>query len=372
MAGPVHYEVFIRKTAPAPWSLHMATEDRAVAVRTAEDMLAGNGAVAVRVTRETLDPDTMLFKSMTVLTRGAPEVQSKRAAPAHDAGPRCTVPQDFYAPQARETIGRVLQDWLARQGVTAFELLHRPDLAEKLEASGVELQHAIQKVAVPESQDLGRPVHELVRYYQKLSDQALERVVTAGRRNLFPGLGDSSIADIADRMAGQPERAFIMAGVVCGALKDVRGGRARLERLMDLADQAPPQGAPHAMIMVPIEQLLCELLALRTSLADVLGPSLDQGASLAAVVRMVAPGEIKALIAQSSRLALQFPAIDGPAARLSARLEAGQFPLLSAALARMIQRELMSPSPLLPTDATGTIDTLSNLATRLPLSLITI
>jgi len=368
MAGPVHYEVFIRKTAPAPWSLHMATEDRAVAVRTAEDMLAGNGAVAVRVTRETLDPDTMMFKSTTVLTRGAPEVQSKRAAPAQDAGPRCSVPQDLYAPQARETIGRVLEDWLARHGVTAFELLHRPDLAEKLEASGVELQHAIQKVAVPESQNLGRPVHELVRYYQKLSDQALERVVSAGRRKLFPGLGDSSIADIADRMAGQPERAFIMAGVVCGALKDVRGGRARLERLMDLADQAPLQGAPHAMIMVPIEQLLCELLTLRTPLADVLGPSLDQGASLAAVVRMVAPGEIKALVSQSSRLALQIPAIDGPAARLSARLEAGQFPLLSAALARMIHRELMSPRRLRPTDATGEIDILRSLATALTMT----
>ena len=36
-----------------------------------------------------------------------------------------------------------------RQGIPAYELLHRPDLAEKLEASGVELQHAIQKVAVP-------------------------------------------------------------------------------------------------------------------------------------------------------------------------------------------------------------------------------
>jgi hypothetical protein len=122
------------------------------------------------------------------------------------------------------------------------------------------------------------------------------------------------------------------------------------------------------MIMVPIEQLLCELLTLRTSLADVLGPSLDQGASLAAVVRMVAPGEIKALIAQSSRLALQFPAIDGPAARLSARLEAGQFPLLSAALARMIQRELMSPRRLRPTDATGEIDILRSLATALTMT----
>ena len=368
MVGPVHYELYIRKSAPAAWSLHMATEDRAVAERTAEDVLADHSAVAVRVTKETLDLDTMLFNSVTVLTRGAPEVRRKRRVTAHAAGPRCSAPQEFYAPHARETIGRVLEDWLARQGVTAFELLHRPDLAERLEASGVELQHAIQKVAVPESQNGGQTVHQLVRHYQKLSDQALERLVIAGRRNLFPSLEDSSIADIAHRIAGQPERAFIMAGVVCGALKDVRGGRARLNRLMDLADEAPPEGAPHAMIMVQIEQLLCEMVGLRTFMADVLGPSLDQGASLAAVVRMVAPSEIKALTSQSSRLALQIPAVDGPAARLSARLEAGQFPLLSAALARMILRELMSPRRLRPSDATGEIDILRSLATALTMT----
>jgi len=368
MAGPVHYEVYIRKNAPAPWSLYMATEDRAVAVRTAEHVLADHSAVAVRVTRETLDLDTMLFNSVTVLTRGAPEVRGKRGVTAQSAGPRCSAPQDLYAPHARETIGRVLEDWLTRQGVTAFELLHRPDLAEKLEASGVELQHAIQKVAVPESQTGGQTVHQLVRHYQKLSDQALERLVTAGRRKLFPSLEDCSIADIAHRIAGQPERAFIMAGVVCSALKDVRGGRARLNRLMDLADEAPPEGAPHAMIMVQIEQLLCEMVGLRTFMADVLGPSLDQGASLAAVVRMVAPGEIKALTAQNARLALQMPAVDGPAARLSARLEAGQFPLLSAALARMILRELMSPRRLRPSDATGEIDILRSLATTLTMT----
>ena len=365
MAGPVHYEVYVRKTAPAPWSLQMATEDRAHAVQTAEDMLADDRAAAVRVTKETLDPDTMQFNSVTVLTRGAPEVQRKRAVPEDQTGPRCSAPQDFYAPHARETIGRVLEDWLARNGVTAFELLHRPDLAEKLEASGVELQHAIQKVAVPESQDVGQPVHDLMRHYQKLSDQALERVIAAGRHNLFPGLEDCSIADIAHRMAGQPDRAFIMGGVVCGALKGLRGGRPRLDRLMDLADRAPKDGPPHAMVMVPIEQLLCEMLGARTSLADVLGPSLDQGASLAAVVRMVAPREINALIAQDPRLALQVPAVDGPAARLGARLEAGHFPLLSAALARMVLRELMSPRRLRPNDAAGEIDILRTLAMTL-------
>jgi hypothetical protein len=365
MAGPVHYEVFVRKTPPAPWSLQMATEDRAHAIQTAEDLLADDRAAAVRVTKETLDPDTMEFNSVTVLTRGAPEVQRKRVVPEDQAGPRCSAPQDFYTPHARETIGRVLEDWLGRNGVTAFELLHRPDLAEKLDASGVELQHAIQKIAVPESQDVGQPVHDLVRHYQKLSDQAVERVIAAGRRNLFPSLENASIADLAHRLAGQPDRAFIMGGVVSGALKGLRGGRARLDRLMDLADRAPMDGAPHAMVMVPIEQLLCEMLGTRTSLADVLGPSLDQGASLAAVVRMVAPREINALIAQDPRLALQVPAVDGPAARLGARLETGQFPLLSAALARMVQRELMSPRRLRPNDVAGEIDILRTLAMTL-------
>ncbi len=365
MAGPVHYEVYIRKTAPAPWSLQMATEDRAHAVQTAEELLADDRAAAVRVTKETLDPDTMEFNSVTVLTRGAPEVQRRRVVPEDQAGPRCTAPQDFYTPHARETIGRVLEDWLGRHGVTAFELLHRPDLAEKLEASGVELQHAIQKIAVPESQDVGQPVHDLMRHYQTLSDKALERVIGAGRRNLFPDLEDHSIAELAHRLTGQPDRAFIMGGIVSGALKGLRGGRARLDRLMDLADRAPLDGAPHALVMVPVEQLLCEMLGARTSLADVLGPSLDQGASLAAVVRMVAPREINALIAQDPRLALQVPAVDGPAARLGARLEAGHFPLLSAALARMVLRELMSPRRLRPNDPGGEIDILRTLAMTL-------
>ncbi|KQW81873.1 hypothetical protein [Brevundimonas sp. Root1279] len=365
MAGPVHYELYIRKTAPAPWTLQMATEDRSHAIASAEEMLADDRAAAVRVTKETLDPDTMEFNSVTVLTRGAPEVARKRVVPDDQAGPRCGAPQDLYAPTARELVARVLEDWLNRQGVTAFELLHRPDLAEKLDASGVELQHAIQKVAVPESQAVGQPVHDLVRHYQKLADRAIERVVSAGRRSQFPSLEHHSIADLAHRLSGQPDRAFIMGGVVAGSLKGVRGGRARLDRLMDLADRAPMDGPPLALVLVPIEQLLCELFSARTNLADVLGPALDQGASLAAVVRMVAPREVSALIAQDARLALQVPVVEGPAARLGERVAAGQFPLLSASLARMVVRELMSPRRLRPNDAAGEIDILRTLATTL-------
>lgn len=364
MAGPVHYELYIRKTAPASWSLVLATEERKHAVDSAEEIFRDKQAVAVQVTKETLDPQTMEFNSVTVLMRGAPEPARKRVVDEARQS-NCMAPADLYAPQARELIGRVLEDWLNRNGVTVFELLHRPDLVESLEASGVELQHAIQKIAIPESQASGRGSHDLVRHYQKLSAAAMERVVLAGRNGTFPDLADQSLAAVAQRLAGAADRSFIMGGVVSGALKGVAGARARLDRLMDLADRAPAEGPPRAMVMVAIEQILCEQLSSRTHLAAVLGPTLDQGGGLAAVVRMVAPREIDTLIAHDPRLALLMPAVEGPAARLGARIEAGEYPILAASLARMVLRELMGPRRLRPSNASGEIDILRTLAVSL-------
>lgn len=366
MAGPVHYEIYIRNTAPADWSLHQAVEDRRQAVDAAEALLRDREAVAVRVTKETLDPETMEFASVIILTRGAPELSRKRPPAIDQRGPACRGVGDLYAPHARETIGRVLEDWLNRQGATSFELLHRPDLAERLEASGVELQHAIQKIAVPEAQAIsGQSVHDLMRHYQRLAEQAIERLLTAGRKKQFPSFEDRPVAATAVALQGAADRAFVMGGAVAGALRGLPGARARVERLMDICDQAPAEGAPRALVLVPVEQILCELLGSRHGLAQVLGPGLDQGASLAAVVRMAAPREVDAVLAQDARLSLLAPPIEGPVRRLGERLAAGEFPLLAASLARMVLRELMSQRRLRPGDAVGEIEILRVLAMAL-------
>ncbi len=366
MAGPVHYEIYIRRTPPDDWSLSQAMEDRRRAMETAEDLMRDRQAVAVRVTKETMDPETMEFASVVVLTRGAPELKRKRPAPVEPRGPACRGVQDLYAPHARETIGRILEDWLGRQGATAFELLHRPDLAERLEASGVELQHAIQKVAVPEAQAVpGQSVHELMRHYQRLAEQAIERLLKAGRGRTFADLETRSVADLAHSLTGAADRAFLMGGAVAGSLRGLTGARARLERLMDICDRAPIDGPPRALVFVAVEQILCELLGSRAGLAQILGPGLDQGSSLAAAVRMVAPREVGAILAHDPRLTLLVPPVEGPPARLGQRLAAGEFPLLAAALARMVLRELMSQRRLRPGDAVGEIDILRALATAL-------
>lgn len=367
MAGPIHYEVYVRKSAPSSWTLLIATEDRKHAIETAEEQLRDRLAIASRVTKETLDPETMEFSSLTILTLGAPEERKKKVAdPA--TPPACSSPAELYSPHARALIGRVLEDWLKREGVTAFELLHRPDVAERLEAAGVELQHAIQKVAVPESQATGQEVHGVVRHYQKLVEQAMARLRKAGRDSAFPSLEDRSIADLAHRLVGAPDRAFVMGGVVAGALKDLRGARTRLGALMDLMDAAPAEGPPRALVVVAVEQIAAEMLAVRTNLTEVLGPSLDQGANLAAIVRMVAPAEMDTLLRMDPRLALMMPQVEGPAARLGLHLASGDFPLLGASLARLVTLELTSPRRLRPADPAGEIDILRLLAMALTAS----
>lgn len=362
MAGPVHYEVFARKTPQATWSLQLAAESREQAVQVAEDMLADKRAVSVRVTKETLDVETMEFQSITLLTKGAPEPARPKAARDDKALMVCTAPPDLYAPHARELIGRVLEDWLGRNRITPFELLHRADLVEMLEASGLELQHAIQKVSVPESQATGQPVHDIIRHYQRLVDKACERVLRAGRGQVFPNLEAESVADAARRLSGAGERAFFMGGAVARAMSKVRGWRSKVDVLMDIADAAPQEPEPAALVHVAVEQATSEILALREGLADVLGPSLDLGGQLAALVRMAAPEEVELLSRADASFAATIPDLDGPALRLGRHMAQGQYRLLAGGLSRRVLRELMGPRRLRPTDPAGEIEILRALA----------
>ena len=366
--GQVHYEVFVRVSALAPWRLELATENRTQATTIAEEMLEDKRAVSVRVTKETLDAETMEFNSVTLFTKGAPEPARKMRERTAAAEPPCLSPQDLYAPYAREKIGRVLEDWLRRNRATPFELLHRPDLVEKLEASGMELQHAIQKIAVPESQGTGQPIHDVMRAYQGLTEKAISRLIQAGRRNRFPDLSREPIADAARRLCGEDERAFLLGGAVAMALAGAKGPREKVGMLLDFVDAAPEEAQPNALVRVVVEQPMAEILATPQGLAEVLGPELDLGANLAALTRLAAPHEVEALIRMEPGLAKQIPALEGPAARLGAQMQAGAFKMLGAYIARRVLKELTGPRRLRPADARGEIDILRALAMALTAS----
>ena len=365
MAGQqVHYEVFIRRAPGAAWKLDMATESRTAAVSVAEELMAEGRVAAVRVTKETLDPDTREFQSVTILNLGVAEAPKKKKV-VENQDPLCVSPQDLYTVHARERIGRLLEGWLERKGATPFELLHRPDLVEELEASGTDLQHAIQKVAIPEAQARGLTVHELIRTFSSLVERAIDRLLKDCRRGGMPNLDKEGFARAAERVSHDPERAYLLGAGVAASIAPARSWSEKVSRLLDLADAAPVTGPPRGLALQTVEQPLAEILGSKSGLDNIIGQDLDLGGQLAAMTRLAACDTVDALIRAEPSVAKRMPPLSEAATRLSKWLAADDFASVRVAIAKRVVRELNGPRRLRPSDASGEIEVMRGLAMTL-------
>jgi hypothetical protein len=362
-AALVHFELFIRRRPGAPWSLELATEDRTLALATAESAFA-EGAAAVRVMKETLDLETREFRSVTILEKGDLAVVKAKAPPG-EAPPLCVEARDMYTVHAREIIGRLLAPWLHRKHVTPFELLHRADLLESLEASGMELQHAIQKIAVPEAQTTGATTHDVIRRYQKITDQAIERVIRDARRKAFPVVSEQTVAEVGRRMSTTTDGAYLLAGGVAHHIAAAKTWPDKVERLLDLADPVGPEARDFTFGILC--QPLAEILNARSALSDISGLNQDLGGDLTLLTRLIAPGEVAQLVRIDPTLKELFPTPTPQISKLANWLQDPDFLQVRAALAARVLSELNGPRRLRPGDAQGEIVLLRALAMVLTL-----
>ncbi len=363
MGAQVHYELYIRKTPTSSWTLDLATEDRARALAMADEALNDKRAVGVKVCKESLDEFTREFRTVTILTKGA--VETGKAKPVkEDNEPLCVSPQDLYTAHARDRIGQLLEAWLLRNKVTPFELMHRADLAERLDASGVEIQHAIQKVAVPEGQARGASTHEMVRHFQSLVERTIARLSKDERRGALPDFAKEPFAQTCERLAGDPDRAYLLGAGVARALSPAKDWTDKLGRLLDLADAAP-QGPARTLALSVLEQPLTEMLGSKSALSDLLGPDLELGPALTAMTRLGGAEAVDALLVFDPSMASAMPSLTGPAARLANWLDGPNFPGVRAAISKRVLKELHGPRRLRPGDPEAEIKSLRILAMAL-------
>lgn len=362
MAGPVHYEVYVRRTPGAPWTLDCALEERARVSEIADELLAAHRAAAVKVTKETFDLETGNFDTVTLFSRGQVEIKKESRTPTEDVGPLCVSPSDLYGAHGRERVARLMSGWLKRKSVTAFELLHRPDLVEQLEASGVEIQHALQKVAIPEAQARGVSVHEVIRQLQGLVDRAVARVLKDGKARTFSSFDLQGFAAEVERLADHPERLYVLGGGVARFIADAPGWRGKAEGLISLAEQAPMTGRARALGLAVLEPALSEILGSAVGMADLFGGDLDLGGGLAALTCLAAPREAAAIRRMDASVTAALPPLSDVAARLSALMELEAFDGVRAALGKRVLAELNGPRRLRPDDPEGEIVLLRALA----------
>ncbi len=360
----VHFEVFVLRNAGSGWALELATEDRAAACAAAEALIAERRALAARVTKETLDPETRGYRTAEILSLGNAQVKAPKKI-REDLEPLCVTPQDLYTVHARSRIGRLLDTWLERNRATPFELLHRPDLVEKLESSGTELQHALQKIAVPEAQERGISVHELMRGFQQLSERAIEKLLKDGRKGVLVDLEKETFAKACERLGGNPERGYLLGAGIAGRLASAKTWAEKVSRLLDLADGAPEAGPARALALSALEQPLAEILGSQVGMDDLLGKELDLGACLAAMTRLSAAETLAPLIAAYPAMQKIMPALPPSAERLAGWLSGEEFEGVRQSIGKRVLRELNGPRRLRPSDAEAEIDILRGLAMAL-------
>jgi hypothetical protein len=360
----VHFEVFVRKRATSSWELEFATESRSRALEEAEAILAEHRAISVRVTKETLDAETREFKMVVLLTKGEPDrPKVKKTQEAFE--PLCVSPQDLYTAHARDRIGRLLEGWLNRLKVTPFELLHRADLAEQLESSGMDLQHAIQKIAIPEAQARDISVHEVIRAFQKLSQASIDRLLTDARKGLHPKVDVKTFAAVAEKLSDEAERHYLLGAGVAKAIAGADRWSEKVNQLLDLADAAPQSPAGRALALQVLEQPLGEVLGSRGGLNELIGADLELGATLAAMTRLAAAEVVEALAGIEPVVARAMPPLKSSAARLANWLDGPHFEQVRMAIAKRVLKELSGPRRLCPNDPVGEIDMLRALAMAL-------
>lgn len=364
MSDQVHYELFVRRKVGAQWTLDMATEIRSHALAQAEEVLNSGRAVAVRVSKETLDPETREYRSISIFTKGMVD-GGKPKKPVEEMEPLCVQPADLYTAHARDRIGRLLESWLQRHKATPFELLHRPDLVEQLEASGTDLQHALQKIAIPEAEARGMSVHELIRNFQGLVERSVANLMKAFKKGQLPDLDKEGFAKAAERLAADPDRAFLLGAGVAASIAPAKDWSEKIARLLDLADAAPAEPKARAAALAAIETPLAEIIGSKAGMADLLNTADDLGSTLAAMTRLAGGAQVEALIRIEASVRACMPELSGTAKRLGQWLCGENFPTVRASIARRVLKELNGVRRLKPTDAESEIEHLRALAMSL-------
>lgn len=349
----VHFELFVRSYGRASWERAPATEDRRAAFEAADQTLTGTRGVAVRLRNETLDPATGDYRPLVLLER-EDKISPRRArgcrpgearAPAATP-PSCARPQDLYASPAREVIGRVLTGWLKRHRVTPFELLHRADLAERLEACEAELSAALYNAALADAAARGAPLEPIRRSLDTLARQTIERIV-----------------------ANDPDVAFRLGVAVASRLGRHANWKDKLEVILELLEAAPAEGQPAAVCLRVLQQPLIDILGAQGDLDEILGADLPLGDQLLLLVQISSAPAITAVVADDAALGRTVPRLRGLAARLALVLHGrSMFVRARRAIARRVLAVLASETRLWADDPAREIEGLNALTTLLKVS----
>ena len=353
MAREIHYEVFRRVGAKGVWSLHDVRQDRDSAIEMAQGLMKAEKATGVKVVKETYNDDTGDYLTLKIFEEGHNQVKVPVAQEDTPNALPCFKPEDLYSYHARSTIRRLLPDFLARNRITVTELIHRPDILEKLEATGTLYQHAIQKVAVAQAANTATPVQAIVKGLNELATKAIQRVYRDQRKGLFPNPRADQFGELAQKLGTQGDAAYIFNAALSNHLKDAKGWDEKVQLLLTVMENAPAAEGPRKLVLSSVDAILAEVMGGSAALHELMGPADTLAVALGQLVELFLGRAPKDARGGLSKLTQHFAADDLAEAR--------------TAVANRIVAEFKSTKRLVPDSLVEELKALRSLANKVVL-----
>jgi len=355
MSGETHFEIFFKKNRKAEWALFDAKPLRDDAIKLASALMAENKEGSVKVTKEKFDPVDRVFKSVAVFEDGA-EKQGYVAEKTGEAQLPCLTPEDLTKPHARETIRRVLSSWLERVSCIPMELLHRPDLVEKLEDSGTELQHAVQKVAVASAQGSDASSHGYVKQLNELVQKSLERIYQDGRKDKLASYPDGKSFDVvAAEFHAAGGSTYALRSAMVDRLKKENSYSAKLDVLLEMSDTLPADDDAREYARAEVDSCLSEVISFDKGFEAMLGTRKDLGETVERLTCLY-DGDFGA---DALNLA------PSTSKRMAKKINTNDLDACRMVIAKTLLKDLERPTRLRPTSIKAEVRLLRELAQKL-------
>ncbi len=353
MAQEIHYEIYRRQGSKGGWTLHDVATAREVALRMAEELMAEQRATGVKVVKETYNGDTGDYLSLKIYEDGHTKLKTEAAEEDVPHALPCFKPDDLYSYHARETMMRLLSNFLARNKLTVTEFIHRADALEKFEATGTLYQHCIQKIAVAQAASTKTSVQQIIKNLNDLTTKAIHRVYRDTRRNYFPVAQTGEFTKLAARLAAEPDGTYRLNGAIARYLGPAKSWNEKLLSLLAVMKEVPDEGVERELLLKAIDSLIAELLHGAAALHELLGETENLGAALTVLVELFIG---KMSQDRGDQMGL---------AALTQHFAADNLPEARIAVAKRITAELRSVRRLVPTSLVEELKVLRLIANKL-------
>ena len=345
MNGPaeVRYEVHV--SDGGRWTVYTDAPTKGRAIQRGQELLGSGKFDAVKVTE-----DRGQTREILIWSEDAKRVERAETITPVDDAPVCEKLDDFYAFEARLTVGRLLRQFMDKRALTPLELLHDyTHIREFTRNDDMSLQ-AIQCIAAILSRKTKKKPIEMMDFLEDMIRQMTGRAESLGDLDRYMPALDGGIGKLTSEIAtakGEFERDLFVRAVLARRLRKWRDWDGKLEGMLDLADKSTGQEN-----FVLIDEAVAEILDGSEAIQEVLGYRRNLAAALEVMVQ-VATGKHKPDGAATSL------------SRLSAMIERGQFVRARTALTDRVTRALSSLTPLTKGDRSEQQDAFRSLAKQM-------